>query len=79
MTFGPLINLFLDHQRGDARETRPSLPPHLHEREWRFICECGYSWKATADPVWREAAWRAPVRECVNCHDWREGRLIAPP
>lgn len=77
MTFGPLVDLFLAHTRGEPAErivAREVPPPHLQGIEWRYLCECGYGWRHTSDAVWRGAGWVGPPMACVGCHQWILGR-----
>jgi hypothetical protein len=75
--FGPLINAWLAHERGEPLEQRrrQAPPPHLQGLTWHFLCECGYRWKAEdTDAELRDGHWCPPVRECVGCHAWIDGR-----
>jgi hypothetical protein len=58
---------------GDAPP--PRVPPHLCNRRWRFLCECGYGWRATLDAVVRDGRVAEPRQACTSCHQWVTGRI----
>jgi hypothetical protein len=73
----PLLDLWLAHSRGDeTRPHRPEPPPHLMDQTWRFLCACGTTFQHEADAVWRDEAWRSPLRPCVECRAWVDGHRV---
>lgn len=80
--FGPLVNALLAHERGDPLEQRRAqgAPPHLQQRQWKFICACGYGWRTNPteplDAVVKAGRWVPPEQPCVGCHQWVPGRPI---
>jgi hypothetical protein len=57
--------------------TPPSVPPHLQARPWRFVCECGTTWKVEdASAAVVDGAVVAPRRQCVGCGQFSTGHPI---
>jgi hypothetical protein len=76
VTYGPLIDLWMAHARGEPAEqraTREGPPPHLQGVEWTYHCPCGCGWRAMGDAEWHDGAWRGRAVECVGCHQWIRG------
>jgi hypothetical protein len=79
--FDAILKVWTAHERGIVPEQgrpRPVCPPHLQASRWKFLCECGVTWTETRDPVFLEGAWAPPVRPCVSCHGWVQGRALGP-
>jgi hypothetical protein len=73
----PLVGLFLAHANDrEVSPHRPVPPMHLCDRRWRFSCECGSTYHATGDAVWRQEGWRSPRKQCVICHAWNDGHAV---
>jgi hypothetical protein len=68
-----IARLIVTQQRG-RDEIPPDVPPHLIGATWRFVCECGTTWRAVADAVVRDGRVVRPERRCVNCRTMVAGR-----
>lgn len=76
MFFDDLMRVWAAGERGTDMVPRRTLPPpHLCDRRFRYVCECGLSWYIKGDAVLRDGVWRAPVRACLQCHATPEGAL----
>lgn len=87
--FDLITDLWLANQYGrDVSPHRPIPPMHLCGRTWKFVCVCrggraaaddrGRWTEEGTDAVWRDGAWRSPIRQCATCRRWVEGAQIEP-
>jgi hypothetical protein len=72
--FGPLLAAFRENLAG-RDPVPPDVPPHLHDRKWRFVCECGLTWHWRGSAVVTAGKVTAPRRACEVCRTNVAGRL----
>lgn len=72
-----LIDAFAAALRGEDPTIPDTVPPHLQGVEWKFLCECGTTWRAKADATICRGKVHPPIQRCVGCPGWVTGRLEA--